>query len=694
MQKMPPEYTPLRHRSAIERVIVAAYGANPRLDSAPKVWTTFAVTRHLEIVDSPLTDHIVTWLRHYPNCFFLEVLPEVSLTIADGLKKPDLARDTFAIVVGEEALDNLCRAQKPHTRQKQTTFGRKKEEIPEAYQKRVEYASKAFADRIIAEFDEIVGENMHWVDDLYQCHLLSRHTQPQVQDIIKSLKTLLKEYVRGAIFKLLCINYAFVIGPDLPYEGGEDLFPRLERKSVWCVLSTRERILTRTFWHSLLAFTLFKGSSNLDVNDGWMFKAGEDEAVEQRMQACGCYHQVNRKDLRALIIEGADILERLAPRSESELPIREPSRHGDYADKEHVGPLQLSTKLSSVRSGQMPCAASRRFASSTDIEDLYRSDPSMLAQQQQTEEETSPLSKVLNDAEGQSLRTRSRNDTIMVGDHTFASSEEKNFFDLEAFFSETRETIKDFARRKLRYTDSYIRIEPQPLGITNTLVCLDDNEFKYLPLWAGGNDDGTNGVYNDGIPTFDKDFAAPIPHVHAGPSSHKRNAIYTPGARCTPTVNTSTAADDGSPHILHRGRVNAAESLPTTSTTIYDAFTVAMRSALTADEEEAHAHREVEARQRIEAADEEEAHARREVEARQRIEAAEDSTAAAAARRLEKGKFKEGEDEIEDAHAHAVEEEDYADLFDEEADFDEPTGEGEDQVELEEEEEEEGGVMI
>ena len=38
-----------------------------------------------------------------------------------------------------------------------------------------------------------------------------------------------------------------------------------------------------------------------------------------------------------------------------------------------------------------------------------------------------------------------------------------------------------------------------PNGEISTLLCLNDNEWKYLPLWAGGLDDGTGGVFNDGV---------------------------------------------------------------------------------------------------------------------------------------------------------------------------------------------------
>lgn len=37
-----------------------------------------------------------------------------------------------------------------------------------------------------------------------------------------------------------------------------------------------------------------------------------------------------------------------------------------------------------------------------------------------------------------------------------------------------------------------------PLSETKTLTCLTQDEYKYLPLWAGGYDDGSGGVFDDG----------------------------------------------------------------------------------------------------------------------------------------------------------------------------------------------------
>lgn len=37
-----------------------------------------------------------------------------------------------------------------------------------------------------------------------------------------------------------------------------------------------------------------------------------------------------------------------------------------------------------------------------------------------------------------------------------------------------------------------------PVDNINTLLCLGEDEYKYLPLWAGGFDDGSGGVFDDG----------------------------------------------------------------------------------------------------------------------------------------------------------------------------------------------------
>ena len=42
------EYCPIRHRAGIERILQAIEGKDPRLDSAPKVWTFFVLSKYFD----------------------------------------------------------------------------------------------------------------------------------------------------------------------------------------------------------------------------------------------------------------------------------------------------------------------------------------------------------------------------------------------------------------------------------------------------------------------------------------------------------------------------------------------------------------------------------------------------------------------------------------------------------------------
>ncbi|KAL7784856.1 hypothetical protein V8C37DRAFT_343221 [Trichoderma ceciliae] len=70
----------------------------------------------------------------------------------------------------------------------------------------------------------------------------------------------------------------------------------------------------------------------------------------------------------------------------------------------------------------------------------------------------------------------------------------------------------------LPYSNSWVRfdIEP-PLNITrHLLLTLDNNELKYLPLWAGGCDDGTGGVFEAELPPAQWGPNGPGPAYHTG----------------------------------------------------------------------------------------------------------------------------------------------------------------------------------
>ncbi|RAK97509.1 uncharacterized protein BO80DRAFT_428180 [Aspergillus ibericus CBS 121593] len=74
--------------------------------------------------------------------------------------------------------------------------------------------------------------------------------------------------------------------------------------------------------------------------------------------------------------------------------------------------------------------------------------------------------------------------------------------------------------------------------VTDTLTCLTESEMKFLPLWAGGNDDGSGGVFTDqGIPNLETGgFSTPGPAIHTGstvPSVTSFSDITTSGFEST-----------------------------------------------------------------------------------------------------------------------------------------------------------------
>ena len=719
----------MRHRSAIERVLSALQGSDPKLDSAPKVWTTFAVAKYFNIKHSELDDYIIRWLRAYPNSYFLEVLPEASLQIADGLENYDLARDTFAILVGEEALDNLRRARTPISSSNRSAYGRKQEDLPEAIFTRVEYASKAFLERINTEFVDFVGNGMQWVEILPEFKKLSSYAKPEAQGFITALKALLKDYVRGAIYKLLCANYDSVPAADLHHPGGTDLLPRVGRSEVWNNLYPNERILSRTFWHALTSFKKFDGRTNLDIKEGWdmMWNSINLSIHEQRELERGTYREILRSTLDRLTCDLSYCLSHHEANNMSTLPIRTtsgapvasldplnsysafagrvesfpgdqvsstgsrfherfqelynsdfnhnpasgngdqgaaPNGPREYLHQGQIHGTSLSATVSAAGEGQpdrivsqwpapegsTPWSASSQGVKENGAEEISRLHPNGLeglATSSSFRSITPPL------LPSQPFRPilPSHNDSP-----PFSSGSNRRpptiFFDLQFFFMEAHDYIEGFARQMLQSSDAYLRKEPLEIGITNTLVCLAESEWKYLPLWAGGNDDGSGGVYIDQPDTADLGFSSPGPDIHTGtPATSIKSPseldfdnfeIISDHSSATSTLNTSMVNNRGFSDHMRRNRVYAADSADTSShqsSAFTDDFTM-----VTEDDEEELARGQMEIQEQLEAAEAE---------------------AAAEVRRAEKGKDRMLDDN-------------YADLFDEEDDEGDDTDRAED----------------
>lgn len=511
---LPVEYSPVRHRSAIERVLFALKGDDPHLNSAPKVWTTFAVAKYFGIKpDSPLKDYIVRWLRAFPNSNFLEVLPETALRIADGLQCPPLCRDTFAILVGEEALGAAYRSRVPDHDSTLSVHGRKKEPLPEDLKTAVEYASKALSDRVNTEFARLVGDGMHWIGDLAEFQKLSHFvTVPESlrQDLTK-LIDLLKAYVRGAVYTVLC--------SDFPYSSDhmtgvpeDDLFPKTPWQEIWAKLIPCERILTRSFWSMLGCSDLLRGPTNLHVRLGFPDGSTMDTRGENQnyiRQELG-FNEIFDKDVTSLVLSLKDRYFKYC----SKLAEGRSSTREEKADIWATSPFLPLTDCSSDGTS---FTAESEFDSTANLLSTDKDNDAV------SETSLYPSTEVKNRShcENEIHKRGSIVDDGILSSifQAYKRQVYKNpaaFFDFDTFRSQVCVYLKTMGSRMTEAPDVSIRPEDLEVMLTRTLVCLTNSEWKYLPLWAGGNDDGSGGAFNDDVPFSYDGFSTAGPKVITG----------------------------------------------------------------------------------------------------------------------------------------------------------------------------------
>ena len=70
------------------------------------------------------------------------------------------------------------------------------------------------------------------------------------------------------------------------------------------------------------------------------------------------------------------------------------------------------------------------------------------------------------------------------------------------------------------------------------LLTLEESETKYLPLWAGGFDDGSGGVFQDEVPPTDMGPSEPGPHYHTGHTVASWSSSTTNGGDGTDASST------------------------------------------------------------------------------------------------------------------------------------------------------------
>lgn len=271
-----PEYSPLRHWSAIERLLYAIQGHSPKLDSAPKVWTFFAIARYFGCaVHDRISSHITKWIYKHRNVNFIQCNPEVAYRIGMGIQSANLTKDAFALLVGERALLEAYSESNPKILSPlvTTVHGRKLELLDDDDRNRIDHAASSLVRRIRKVFDHLC-KDMPWLresKDYLKLDQIVGESEEEVE-LLTSTKTLIQHYVRSRILHVL---YKFQsLCPELDAKSISTLTFRSASEdsyvSTYKALKKRNRLFTKTLWVAL-------GQTQFDMGTT---SFGEDVAVD------------------------------------------------------------------------------------------------------------------------------------------------------------------------------------------------------------------------------------------------------------------------------------------------------------------------------------------------------------------------------------------------------------------------------
>ena len=460
---LPLDYSPIRHRACIERILHALEGLDPRLDSAPKLWTFFALAKVFDVATAPaISNHILAWLYEFSNALLIEIHPEIAYRIASGIQSTDLCHQTFAILVGEEALLLLRDAQlQPDTSRPSKTFhGRVRETLNDSEVQRIEYASKGFLDRVLGIFIDLVGTEMSWLTDLINRQLDAAGIFPDTA-IVSSFICCVKEYVRGRIYARLLQTARTYTPVHLligPIQAG---YPHQDFVEAYNRMKPVERILSRTFW-MLLRRESFR--------EDW----------------------------------------------ESDFPA---FRHRSIAElADHLPPFQnqIHAVLRPVPRSELRALA---------FSDARPWPHSMLS-------------------------------ALRPMNHHHLSPE----IDYLSLLSGACQHIKSISEKMLDPPEPEPSQKNMLFQFVDTLTCLTNDEYKFLPLWAGGNDDDSGGVFaGDSAPFLESGgFSAPGPNIHSGSAAPSDDSF---------TIMASSEAITTVQGASHRAMASLTEVISLRSTT-------------------------------------------------------------------------------------------------------------------------------
>jgi hypothetical protein len=488
---IPLDYSAARHRSGIERILYAIEGLDPKIDSAPKAWTLFVLSKFFDCT-ATVVDWIIPWIYFHPNYRFIEVLPEVSFKIAEGFRNYSLARDAFSVLVGEEALHIMCKylGQVNPPIAGRSELGREKEDVKEDLQTRVEYASKSLADKVVGSFHDLMKPEAWFcflkeyrkVVSAIQWLEVSPRTpnyinqKSSIEKLCQSLRNRVCWHILTVLCQLDLFHDATPSQHSIESTKNGDCFPNRPIKELILNLHPKAKLLTRPFWLAL---------RHRNFGDPIGLMTDLIDSPETR-------HMV-----------------------ENDFNVSYSLAHNVYDAVDNFNMAMSSTSVADVGGNDQHSLCSIR---------------SRLCQ---------PLPNATTNEE---LIALGMNPTIGPTD---AISYHGGWprFDILVFWREVNKYVFKFCGTILSHDMSI------DVNVTETLVCLGPEEWKLLPLWAGGNDDDSGGVFQSDLPPAVPESVSLVQPIHIFVKCLTSFWLLYPGKPLTVAIATTRRPGPKVPHM-------------------------------------------------------------------------------------------------------------------------------------------------
>ncbi|KAH7411493.1 hypothetical protein BKA64DRAFT_570275, partial [Cadophora sp. MPI-SDFR-AT-0126] len=478
------DYCPIRHRTGIERLLQIIEGKDPRLDSAPKVWTLAVLAKHFECHNS-VVDYIITWMIAEPNCKIFEILPEDCLRIGMLLQNEVATRYAFTILVSEEAFrvgtGRSDAATQPNTNypagKQVTKFGRARESLDEDTLNLIQHAGRNFHARIEQEIQLLLSPNMNWLHALPEFSKILKfkdflEVNSTAEDLksrnVKKIISNLVHYIRGRL--LWCFYQPLDEAERKSWNDHRDQEGHhrigVPSDDIYTALTENEKLMTRFYWGCMRLLKWQPDHSRCATNlildsppESWLEEYERESASK------------------------------LSPSLEIS-----PGRSIAWDRLEEIWKRNHSSKLApTVFPPTSPDQISNRNVTWT----LPK------------EETEFPIFTRIY--EGDTSVTASPHVPIGADIGPFSP-----FFNLYTLFNQIEGKIHGVCNRMLSRGEIQ-NLRPPNCDICDTLLCLGEDEYKYLPLWANGLNDGTGGVFEEAIPPAERGGAmGPGPAYHTG----------------------------------------------------------------------------------------------------------------------------------------------------------------------------------